>query len=479
MSSQPLELDRYHHVQYRKEDGAHYTPVILANFVAEKIIAAARPLKKKVRILDPAIGDGELIISLLETLKQYPLEIEVYGFDTNLESIKIATKRISKLFPNAILDIRCADFLQQCLWNINPRYSGNLFEQSNLPLVDLLIANPPYVRTRVLGAKQSQQLSKRFGLKGKVDLYQAFLLAISAVLSPEGIAGVIVSNRFMTTKGAGNLREALKKQYNIKTIWDLGDTKLFEAAVLPAILLFTLKTTEALLKTTYISIYEYKGPKETTISVQNPIEGLNHQGIVECTDGRKFKVRHGYLSYDAVAKDVWRLLDTQSHNWLERVKQKTWCVFKNIGKIRVGVKTTADNVFIRANWEQEIGFVPELLKPLTTHHVARRFKRNNTPLKKILYTHYADDNGRRQVYDIGQYPLSEDYLRTHIDQLSSRQYVLDANRNWYEIWVPQQPKLWPQDKIVFRDISDKPTFWLDTEGTVVNGDCYWMQCDNP
>jgi hypothetical protein len=27
---------------------------------------------------------------------------------------------------------------------------------------------------------------------------------------------------------------------------------------------------------------------------------------------------------------------------------------------------------------------------------------------------------------------------------------------------------------VFRDISDEPIFWIDQEGSVVNGDCYWL-----
>ena len=29
-------------------------------------------------------------------------------------------------------------------------------------------------------------------------------------------------------------------------------------------------------------------------------------------------------------------------------------------------------------------------------------------------------------------------------------------------------------KIIFRDIVEHPTFWLDIDGTVVNGDCYWI-----
>jgi hypothetical protein len=27
---------------------------------------------------------------------------------------------------------------------------------------------------------------------------------------------------------------------------------------------------------------------------------------------------------------------------------------------------------------------------------------------------------------------------------------------------------------VFRDICEVPTFWVDLDGTVVNGDCYWL-----
>jgi len=33
-------------------------------------------------------------------------------------------------------------------------------------------------------------------------------------------------------------------------------------------------------------------------------------------------------------------------------------------------------------------------------------------------------------------------------------------------------------KIVFRDISEKPQFWLDTTGAIVNGDCYWIDIYN-
>jgi adenine-specific DNA-methyltransferase len=43
--------------------------------------------------------------------------------------------------------------------------------------------------------------------------------------------------------------------------------------------------------------------------------------------------------------------------------------------------------------------------------------------------------------------------------------------------VPQDPAAWDAPKLVFRDISERPTFWMDLEGSVVNGDCYWITAD--
>ena len=33
--------------------------------------------------------------------------------------------------------------------------------------------------------------------------------------------------------------------------------------------------------------------------------------------------------------------------------------------------------------------------------------------------------------------------------------------------------------MVFVDIAERPTFWMDTSGGVVNGECYWLKADDP
>jgi len=462
-------VERYDHVDCRKREGAHYTPTKLSGFVANKILEKAIS-KEKLVIADPAIGDGELILSLLENIGN-DVEVEVYGFDINADSIEFCQNRILQYFPNVTISLIHGDFLDYCLKNKNE------IDQVVIPKFDLIIANPPYIRTQVLGAEQAQLLAKNFGLKGRVDIYQAFLVGMSQFLADDGIAGVIVSNRFLTTKGTGELRKILYKLYNIFNIWDFGDTKLFEAAVLPAVLLFSKRSNETVIETSFSSIYETVEKNSPTLLADSPVEAISEDGVVKCSNGKSYIVKQGVMAFDAVPKDIWRIQDQESEAWLNHVKSNTWSDFDAVGKIRVGVKTTADNVFIKQNWLDDIGVVPELIKPLITHHVAGRFKQASNSLKGILYTHEIY-NGKKQAINIDKYPLSKKYLEKHRAQLEGRNYVIKAKRNWYEMWVPQDPKLWEEKKVIFRDISEEPTFWFDDSNSIVNGDCYWMVKDN-
>jgi len=65
-------------------------------------------------------------------------------------------------------------------------------------------------------------------------------------------------------------------------------------------------------------------------------------------------------------------------------------------------------------------------------------------------------------------------LESHRERLAGRNYVVEAGRQWYEIWVPHNPSDWSRPKIASPDISEQPRFCFDPSGAIVNGDCYWM-----
>ncbi|MCQ8186440.1 Eco57I restriction-modification methylase domain-containing protein [Parvularcula maris] len=465
----PKFSHRYSEVDEKKSSGATFTPMLLANFLATQTLKERNQRGSRLRILEPAVGDGELLLALLRALApEERRHCEIVAFDTDLSSLSIARARVEDQFPECKIEVQHGSFLE----HIAEKLAGsNLFSSAEPPKYDLIVANPPYVRTQILGTKQAKELARVFGLSGRIDLYQAFVIAIGRILDNKGAAGLIVSNRFMSTKTGAVMRKSLIEQRRLKKVIDLGDTKIFDAAVLPALLFLGPQNDEEIV---FSSIYEADG--ETDEVASDPIDALSSEGNVRISDDRVFMVQHGKLDNGRSSDGVWRLSSSRVDSWLETVRNHTDSYFGDIGKVRVGVKTCADKIFIRSDWEQ-LGS-PELLRPLITHHSARRY-REGIPKKKreILYPH-GSTNGQRFAVDISQYPRSETYLRQNQEALEKRKYVLEAGRKWYELWVPQDPSAWSQPKLVFRDIADEPTFWIDLEGAVVNGDCYWIAVDD-
>lgn len=462
----------------RKETGAHYTPTMLARFVAKQMLGAWRRSSTagRVRVLDPAMGDGSLMLALLRELADLGIVgIEASGYDTDPIAIDAARERIASQFPHAAQQLAVRSFIHVAASYQQP----DLFSLALNEPYDLVIANPPYVRTQVMGARLAQDLAKQFDLSGRIDLYYAFIEGIARVLKPGGIAGIIVSNRFMTTKAGADVRLGISRQFDILHIWDLGDTRLFEAAVLPAVLLVKRKNGVSAGKTKFTSIYSVNS-KTFDHNCRNVLEALSSDGVVKIDGGEVYQVLQGTLGQSEGTSGVWRLANKASDEWLETVQAHTTRVFKDIGEIRVGVKTTADKVFIRSDWsEMPPDERPELLRPLTTHHVARRFRPLIPPrATEILYTH-TTVNGKKIAVKLDDFPRSAQYLKSHRCELEAREYVRRAGRNWYEIWVPQDPAAWAQPKVVFRDIVDQPTFWMDLSGSIVNGDCYWLASRTP
>lgn len=478
-----IKYRRYSQVDQQKSAGATYTPPPFAEFVAHQMVrTASLPPRGTIRILDPAVGDGALLDALLKCLPITARKrVEVHGYDTDPAAINAASQRLRGDFPGLKIRLEEKDFLGHVL---NLQGGNDLFltGEAQAPF-DLVIANPPYVRTQVMGARQAQQLAQSFGLTGRVDLYYPFLLGISKVLAEDGIAGVITSNRFMTTKSGQTVRRELLSRFELVHAWDLGDTKLFDAAVLPSVLLArgVAEPREPQSdRIAFSSIYETHDPAQTNASDALAALSVDDDTVVAIPDGRHFRVRHGDLDNGGSAEGIWRIATHAGDQWLATVEAHTWAVFRRIGKIRVGVKSTADKVFIRSDWDSLPDGRPELLRPLITRHCARRFKADvpskASKIKEILYPHEVI-GGARAAVDLGLYPKAARYLEQHREVLEARNYVIAAGRRWYELWVPQDPDAWSSPKLVFPDISEKPVFWMDTDGGVVNGECYWLQCE--
>lgn len=469
-------------ISKQKETGAHFTPVALAELIARKLLKDYKGDKSStIKVLDPACGDGELLLAVYKIGIEMQYKLELIGVDSDMDSIHIAKARLNAVgCTNFNLVNR--DFLEV----VSEVEDFDLFSQEKEEIIpaDIIIANPPYVRTQILGTDKAQELGKKFDLKGRVDLYQVFLVAMTTLLKANGTIGVITSNRYLNTKGGESIRKFLVSNYDISEIIDLGDTKFFNAAVLPAIF-FGKKIKDNSLPVKknknpdFLKIYEDNQDSNEVIKSYDTLVDLlevNKTGIYSIED-KNYSVSLGKIISPENYKEPWVLATDEEYAWFMKVKNRSFATIKTFADVKVGVKTTADTVFIRSDWEKlPENQIPEdeLLHPIVSSDQTVKWKvdlSNNK--KKILYPHEVK-LGVRKVIELNNFPNARNYLESHRERLEGRKYVIKAKRKWYEIWVPHDPAKWPKPKVVFPDISLNPRFFFDDEGTIVDGNCYWI-----
>jgi adenine-specific DNA-methyltransferase len=467
-----------------KVHGIHYTPPELAGFLAEATVEHCPRDRENLRVLDPACGDGALLHAFVLALPAPARKrLTLVGFETDAQALGAARRLLARC-DVADVNLHNADFLAS---GVEATRRGQMRDCSRENdsdtdwTYDAIISNPPYVRTQVLGSRTAQALASRFGLTGRIDLYQVFTRAMVNVLKPGGVLGLLISNRFLTIKAGESLRRLLRTEFQLRKIYDLGDTKLFSAAVLPAIIIATKRNAETLAdRCVFDRIYEHttcgfgSAPRFSTA-----LQALQHRGTqgIVTTETGSVRIERGELAPVETEEGIWTLSTPKYKRWLQTVRDHQKLTFQDVAKIRVGIKTTADAVFVRNDWQQLPPAQrpePELLHPLITHHDAGRWMVLWSQLQQeVLYPHVVCD-GRRAPIDLQRYPRAAEYFSRHAERLKRREYLRNSGRRWYEIWVPHHPALWKEPKIVFPDISETPRFCLDTSGALVQGDCYWM-----
>lgn len=451
-----------------KNTGATFTPRRLAELLSEKILANVK--LRRVRVLDPACGEGELLVAVGERLAAAGIDFELTGYDASAGYLEVSRKRLS-VFTRAKVKLIHGDFLD--------------LPSSDSPVADgafdIVIANPPYVRTQALGSDYARRLASKFDLKGRVDLYYPFLKAMTGCLNNNGVLGVITSNRFLFTKSGEDIRKYLSESYSIIELLDLGDTRLFEAAVLPAIFIGRKSSGMSNTGASFSKVYEeLNGFYGVLSSVDDVYEIINapHAGYF-LAEGKRYKKTVGVMRVQSNQDAPWELLSEDEAVWISTIEKNAGTTVGDLFNVRVGIKTTADKVFISEDWDRLGIDKPEneLLKDLISQENVEAWRLRGKLKSQVLYPHYHEQ-GVRKAVDLDNFPRAKKHLLTFEDVLKSRKYLVESGRKWFEIWVPHRPELWSLPKLVFPDISASPRFCFDDSGKVVNGNCYWIVAEN-
>ena len=157
---------------YKNKEGVFYTPMSVVEDMMAGVEVGADTL-----FLDPCCGTGNFLVKAVE--KGVNPE-HLYGFDTDPNAVLIARKRIKALTGFEALNIVCADFFQECS-KLDVRF-------------DLVFTNPPWGKK--LPREERTKLVKQYQAGYSTDTCSLFLFSILFVLSPEGIAGLLMPESF-------------------------------------------------------------------------------------------------------------------------------------------------------------------------------------------------------------------------------------------------------------------------------------------
>ncbi len=196
-------------LDYRKSKGQYFTP----KSIREELLKKLPPNQKKIKILDPACGTGEFLLSASKFFNK----AELYGWDIDKKLIEIS----SKISPKAKLEL--TDSLTS---NVKEKF-------------DIVIGNPPYFEFQ-----PNDDIKNKYKevLNGRTNIFNLFIKLGLDLVKEDGYVAYVVPPSMNNGAYFNKLREYIIKHSNIESLSILKSPKLFHGAQQTVMLLILKKT---------------------------------------------------------------------------------------------------------------------------------------------------------------------------------------------------------------------------------------------
>jgi len=307
--------------------------------------------------------------------------------------------------------------------------------------LDIVIANPPYVRQEKFTAIKDS-LKKQYGnfYNGRADLYTFFIKLGFNLLKDKGVFAYITSNKFFVRGYGVNTRVLLTKDVTVKKIINFGELPVFQASVDSAIIIAVKKV-----------------PSDT--------ESLNFAQAKSATDiyniNNFFTLKNENIAISDLNDEEWSLQNPEKIKVLQKIKKDKKGLELFYGKkIFAGIKTGYDDAFvIDENTKNKLIEIDnrnkDLIKPWLRGKDVRKWKVDY----KRLYIIYIPLN---KVL-IDEYESIKEHLsffRTHLEKRAT-------NQKWYEMQQPQErfTALFEMPKIIYPDCAKEMRASYDDTGS--------------
>ena len=182
-------------IEKRNRLGQYLTPRMISELAVKHL-----PMKLGDKVLDPAVGTGELLLAV----KRANPSVSLYGWDVDVEVLGVARGN---------LGLKAKLINQDALWVTD---KNNFF--------DVVIANPPYFEMPI-----STREREAYGevISGRANIFALFFKKAIELVKDEGYLAFIVPPSMNNGGYFTSLREYIVKNSEIKFIKVINDSTLF------------------------------------------------------------------------------------------------------------------------------------------------------------------------------------------------------------------------------------------------------------
>lgn len=195
--------------EHLKKNGITFTPIETIEYMYS-LLEKENINFLNIKILEPSIGSGNFFLYLINNLLEkeiinnenlYYFLNNLYGYDIEKQFLELFERNLINLI-NSFLKNTNEEKIKNIIKN---NFKNKSFLEDEIEIkFDLIIGNPPYVRTHNLTNDLKLFLSKNKDTKeiytGNSDLSLYFIHKSNKLLSETGISLFITTNKFKTAK---------------------------------------------------------------------------------------------------------------------------------------------------------------------------------------------------------------------------------------------------------------------------------------
>ncbi len=389
--------------------------------------------------LEFKIVNGDSLLTVQVDLFNQELlnEIEKIKFkyfnETDFKKVKTYRSKLNKLFKQIYDGVNNFD------------YNINFSEIVKKGGFDIILSNPPYKRIQWYDNKYKNKLIKEnfktFESTG--DIYALFVERSIKLLKENGIFGFIVSNKWMKNKYGKSLRELITENTKISYFINFKGEKIFKSAA--------VDTCIVILRNTILdnNLIRYS-------------ENLSQEFI-------DFK-------QSDLDKSRFNFYDNIQLNFKKRI-EKNFQTIKDFDiSIKGGIKTGFNKAFLlqKSVSEQLIKSNPKYKKILFPVLDGKNISPWTIDWSNQYLIHSHNGNSRRSIKPIDlkkDFPKIYEILIKYKKELKNRS---DQGDHWTNLRDCDYFDKFNEKKIIWSDISTKPSFYLDDKSFYALNNCYLM-----